>query len=151
MSTKPQPRPSTVVTRRQFLALLGLTTTAATLPAVRGLDGSAADAAKRRTKAASTGKRKAVVEGPVVAGRPIPGPRVLVVIELQGGNDGFSMLVPSGDGRFRQLRDRAWLNPKDLTRLDDRYSVTPDLPRSLLGSPLSRALASRSRTSPTRP
>ena len=127
MSTKPEPRPSTVVTRREFLALVGLTTAAAALPAVRSLDGSAAEAAKRKTKAASKASRKTAAEGPVVPGRPVGGPRVLVVIELQGGNDGFSMLVPSGDGRFRQLRDRAWLNPKDLTRLDDRYSVAEGL------------------------
>jgi uncharacterized protein (DUF1501 family) len=55
------------------------------------------------------------------------GPRVLVVIELQGGNDGFSMLVPTGDARFRSLRDRAWLDPKVLTRVDDRYSIAQGL------------------------
>ncbi len=127
MSTKPEPRPSTVVNRREFLALVGLTATVAVLPAALGLDDSAVDAANRKTRAASSGKRKPVVEGPVVAGRPVAGPRVLVIIELQGGNDGFSMLVPSGDARFRQLRDRSWLNPKDLTRLDDGYSIAAGL------------------------
>lgn len=47
MSTKPEPRPWTVVTRREFPALLGPTTTAAALPVVRGLDGPAAEVAKR--------------------------------------------------------------------------------------------------------
>ena len=43
------------------------------------------------------------------------------------------MLIPSGDGRFHQLRDRVWLDPKDMVRLDDRYSVARGL-APLLGS-----------------
>ena len=57
------------------------------------------------------------------------------MIELLGGNDGFSMLVPSGDGRFRQMRDRAWLEAKDMDRYDDRYSIAKGL------APLSSQLA----------
>ena len=121
--SNPPLRPMTVVSRRQFLSMVGLTSTATMLPAALDLAGSDADAAKR-TK---TKKKGAVAEGPLVAGRPVAGPRVLVVIELQGGNDGFSMLVPSGDARFRHLRDRAWLNPKDLVRFDDRYSIAAGL------------------------
>ncbi len=122
------PRPNSVVSRRQFLSMVGLTTTATLLPAALDLDGSSADAAKRAKRASGASKKKtAVAEGPLVAGRPVGGPRVLVVIELQGGNDGFSMLVPTADARFRQLRNRAWLNPKDLVRFDDRYSIAAGL------------------------
>jgi uncharacterized protein (DUF1501 family) len=115
-----------VVSRRQFLSMVGLTTTATVLPAALDLVGSSADAAKK-AKGASKKKAATAVEGPLVAGRAVAGPRVLVVIELQGGNDGFSMLVPTGDARFRQLRNRAWLNPKDLVRFDDRYSIAAGL------------------------
>ena len=126
MSTKPESQPSMVVSRRQFLSLLGLTSTATLLPAALDLDGATADAAKK-SKAKTTARKKPAADGPVVAGRPVLGPRVLVVLELQGGNDGFSMLIPSGDGRFRKLRERAWLNPKDMSRFDDRYSIAAGL------------------------
>lgn len=123
------PQVPPVVSRRQFLSMLGLTGTAALLPTVVP---GAAEAATRKavkaqvrpskaSKAQPTGKA-----APVVASAPVAGPRVLVVIELQGGNDGFSMLVP-GDPRFRQLRQRAWLNPKDLTPQADGYSLATGL------------------------
>ncbi len=126
VTSSSEPKRPTVVSRRQFLSLLGVTTTASLLPAALELDGSTADAAKK-ARAKPSAKKAVAADGPVVPGRAVPGPRVLVVVELQGGNDGFSMLIPSGDGRFRKLRDRAWLNPKDMARLDDRYSITAGL------------------------
>lgn len=53
--------------------------------------------------------------------------RVLVVLELQGGHDGFAMLVPYADDRFRKLRDRVWVDPKELHMLDDRYAISKGL------------------------
>jgi uncharacterized protein (DUF1501 family) len=131
MSHKPEPLAPTPVSRRNFLSMLGVSTAALALPTALDFTQNEADAA---TKKKPTPK-KASAPKPVTAGPERPGPRVLVVIEMQGGNDGFSMLVPSGDARFRQLRDRAWLNPKDLVRLDDRYSLPAGL------APLSAHLA----------
>lgn len=37
------------------------------------------------------------------------------------------MLIPSGDGRSRQLRDRVRLDPATMVRLDDRYSLAKEL------------------------
>ncbi len=115
----------TPVSRRQFLSMVGATAAAAAVPTLADLTGNEADAAaKKATKTTKASKKAAAPQTP---GADRPGPRVLVVIEMQGGNDGFSMLVPSGDGRFRQLRDRVWFDPKDITRLDDRYSIAAGL------------------------
>ena len=112
-----------VVTRREFLSLLGIGGAVTVLP-------SALTRSPAEARAVKPVVRRATVGGttvPVAQGRAAAGPRALVVIELQGGNDGFSMLVPSGDGRFRPLRDHVWLNPKDMLRIDDRYSMAAGL------------------------
>ncbi len=129
-----EPQSPQVVSRRQFLSLLGLTTASAAAMLAMPDEASAASkkAAAKKTKAV---KGKAVVPaGPIPLDPPTSngpparaGQRTLVVIELQGGNDGFSMLIPSGDGRFRQLRDHVWLEPGNMVRLDDRYSVAKGL------------------------
>ncbi len=53
--------------------------------------------------------------------------RTLVVVEIRGGMDGFATLVPYGDGKFRKLRDRIWVDPKDLTVMDDKYAMAKGL------------------------
>jgi uncharacterized protein (DUF1501 family) len=127
-----QPLQPQVVSRRQFLSMLGVSATAIT--AADALTNEAA-AATRKKQASKKPTAKGSPSGKVTPGADRPGPNVLVVIELQGGNDGFSMLVPSGDGRFRQLRDRVWLNPKDIDAYGDGYSITKGL------APLSKQLA----------
>jgi uncharacterized protein (DUF1501 family) len=120
-----QPLHPTVVSRRQFLSMLGVSSAALTIPTAFDVASNEAEAKAKKTKKpspANSGKR-----APAKPGVERPGPRVLVVIELQGGNDGFSMLVPSGDARFRQLRDRVWLNPKDLQPFGGGYSIAQGL------------------------
>lgn len=126
-----------VVSRRQFLSLLGLTSASA--GALLAVPGEASAASKKVSKRAKVVSGKTLPVGPIPLDPPSSsgstlsgstgkaGQRTLVVIELQGGNDGFSMLIPSGDGRFRQLRDRVWLEPANMVRLDDRYSVAKGL------------------------
>lgn len=124
-----------VVSRRQFLSLLGLSGGAAVLPGL--IDPVRAEAASKAKAAANAKGRSNTKTGtaktspkpiPLLSNSPgTPGSRTLVVIELLGGNDGFSMLVPSGDARFRKLRDRAWLNQKDLVPYGDRYSLAAGL------------------------
>jgi uncharacterized protein (DUF1501 family) len=119
---RPEPLYPTPVSRRQFLSMLGISSAAALTPAALDLSSNSAEAVGKKKKNA-----KAAPAAPARPGAEQPGAKVLVVIELQGGNDGFSMLVPSGDARFHQLRDRVWLQPKDLQRIDDRYSVAKGL------------------------
>ncbi len=121
-----EPRIPAVVSRRQFLSMLGLTGAITVAPSVLlGDAADAADAAIRKRRSSSVGR--AATPSPSAAGKPVAGSRALVVVELLGGNDGFSMLVPSGDARLRQLRDRAWLETKDMDRYDDRYSIAKGL------------------------
>jgi uncharacterized protein (DUF1501 family) len=120
-----QPLVPTPVSRRQFLSMVGVGAAAAATPTLADAFGNEADAATKKTTKKPVAKKPSAQ--PVAAGAERPGPRVLVVIELQGGNDGFSMLIPSGDGRFRQLRDRSWLEQKDMARLDDGYSIAGGL------------------------
>lgn len=115
------------VSRRQFLSMVGVSAAAAAVPTAVDLAGNIAGAATKKSVKTSKASRASKKAASVQAGAERPGPRVLVVIELQGGNDGFSMLVPAGDGRFRQLRDRVWFEAKDLARLDDRYSIAAGL------------------------
>jgi uncharacterized protein (DUF1501 family) len=49
--------------------------------------------------------------------------RRLVVIEMDGGNDGLSTLVPYGVGAYNDLRKRTAIDPKQLIRIDDTYGV----------------------------
>lgn len=52
--------------------------------------------------------------GPPPASVVAAGSRVLVLIELSGGNDGLSTLVPIDDGRYQSLRPRLALSPEDV-------------------------------------
>jgi uncharacterized protein (DUF1501 family) len=124
-----EPLKPSVVSRRTFLAMLGMTGAAATVPDLLVNEADAAKKPKKPKKPAAT----AAPDAPAGAARP--GPNVLVVIELQGGNDGYSMLVPTGDGRFRQLRDRVWLNPKDVENYGGTYGIAKGL------APLAKQLA----------
>ena len=47
--------------------------------------------------------------------------RILVVLELSGGNDGLNTLVPYGDDAYYRLRPRLGLRPDKLRRIDGRY------------------------------
>ena len=44
-------------------------------------------------------------------------PRLLILIELRGGNDGLNTLVPVNDGRYRDLRPRLALRESDVVAL----------------------------------
>lgn len=122
------PRPPAVVSRRDFLSMLGVSGAAVAAATNPFALAPGAEAAKRTARTAAS-KKPAAPSGPANApgGAAPVSQRVLVVIELQGGNDGFSMLVPTSDGRFRQLRDRAWIEGKNLSPLSDGTSVAAGL------------------------
>ncbi len=58
---------------------------------------------------------------------PVPEGRTLVVIDLNGGNDGLATLEPYGSGRLRSLRENMMHDPEDLVVLDDEMGLNPSL------------------------
>jgi uncharacterized protein (DUF1501 family) len=75
-------------------------------------DGSASTAAPQQAvKGANTPKAAAIDK------------RRLIVIEMDGGNDGMSTLVPYGQGAYKDLRKRTAIDPKQIVKIDDNFGV----------------------------
>lgn len=53
--------------------------------------------------------------------------RILILVELKGGNDGLNTVVPFADPMYAQLRPTIALAPGDLLRLDGRTGLHPQL------------------------
>lgn len=64
----------------------------------------------------------APLPAPVVANQDLSS-RLLVVVELDGGNDGLSTLVPYGNGRYYDLRQRTAVAEGDVLALDDTVGL----------------------------
>jgi uncharacterized protein (DUF1501 family) len=60
------------------------------------------------------------------AGRTSDG-RILVVVQLDGGNDGLNTVVPHGDDIYRKSRPKLALAAKELKTIDDRVGLNPGL------------------------
>jgi len=67
---------------------------------------------------------------PSLGARPGPGPgRTLVLIQLTGGNDGLSTLVPHGDDAYGRARRATRFGTSEVLRLDERVGLHPKLVR----------------------
>lgn len=67
---------------------------------------------------------------PEATGRRLDGAvdsRILVLVDLQGGNDGLSTVVPAGSGRYYDLRPD--LGVQDALEIDDEVGLHPNLAR----------------------
>ena len=64
---------------------------------------------------------RALADGPK---REAGGP-ILVVIQLDGGNDGLNTVVPHGDDIYHKSRPKLALKAKDLKRIDDHVGPAP--------------------------
>jgi uncharacterized protein (DUF1501 family) len=53
--------------------------------------------------------------------------RILVIVELSGGNDGLNTLVPYGDDAYYRHRPTIGLKPPRLRRIDDRFGFSPGM------------------------
>lgn len=96
--------------RRHFLRALGAAGIA--LPVLPGL----ADDARGGPRSARVG----ATDGS-------PRPRHLVLIELQGGNDGLNTVVPVADSRYRELRPTLALGRDAVLAIDDGLGLHPAL------------------------
>lgn len=53
--------------------------------------------------------------------------RRLVVLEMAGGNDGLSMVVPYADERYTKLRSRTAVDPNSVLHIDEHVGFHPEL------------------------
>ncbi|HXJ09103.1 MAG TPA: Twin-arginine translocation pathway signal sequence domain-containing protein, partial [Burkholderiales bacterium] len=53
--------------------------------------------------------------------------RLLVLVELKGGNDGLNTVVPYADGAYYRLRPRLALRRDEVLQLDERAALHPAL------------------------
>ena len=61
------------------------------------------------------------------AAKPASDERVLVVIELNGGNDGINTVVPYRDEGYQRHRSATRLATSDLIKIDDQVGLHPSL------------------------
>ena len=61
------------------------------------------------------------------AARPERDGRILVVIQLDGGNDAINTLVPFGDDGYAKHRTTLKISQKDLIRVNDQVGLHPGL------------------------
>jgi uncharacterized protein (DUF1501 family) len=120
------------LSRRELIAWLAAGTGAAATGAVVLSGAGSNDAASGRGAMASTSDPPTVHQDPVARGSMQPtqtvgGERLLVVVELPGGNDGLSMAVPYGAGRYYDVRESTAIAPSDVLRIDDTVGLHPNL------------------------
>ena len=64
-----------------------------------------------------------------LAGEPGGDDRILVVLQLSGGSDGLSMVVPFDDPAYHRARRTTAIAEKDVLRLGDDVGLHPELKR----------------------
>lgn len=58
-----------------------------------------------------------------LAAERLPNNRILVVLELSGGNDGLNTLVPYGDDAYYRQRPTIGIKPDQLLKIDDYFGL----------------------------
>jgi uncharacterized protein (DUF1501 family) len=53
--------------------------------------------------------------------------RILVVVQLDGGNDGLNTVIPHGDDEYRKRRPTLQIGSKEVLRVDDHVGLHPVL------------------------
>ncbi len=68
-----------------------------------------------------------LVQSTLAAPRPEKDRRILVLVQLAGGNDGLNTVVPFDDPAYHSLRPNLALREKDVIRLDTNLGLHPSL------------------------
>ena len=53
--------------------------------------------------------------------------RILILIELKGGNDGLNTVIPYADSAYYQLRNTIGIKSEELIKLDEKIGLHPEL------------------------
>lgn len=69
---------------------------------------------------------RALADTPL-SGLPGGADRVLVLVNLQGGNDGLNCVVPHGDSRYYQMRPSIAVSRNDVLGINDRIGFNPNM------------------------
>ena len=117
--------------RRQFLTstLAGLASAGA-LAACAGRGNTDASAGESTTAGATTAGATKPSNAPTPKGTPTAAAREkrrLVIIEMSGGNDGLSTLVPYGMTGYHEARSHTAIDPKDVLSLNDQVGLHKNL------------------------
>ncbi len=115
------------ISRRALLAAVGVGSASVAVGCSTGL-GSAAQSTSLQAGSKGPDSGASSTVGKQASQKAGKGTgRFLVVVELGGGIDGFATLVPYGDSTFRKLRERIWIDPKELDPIDEKYAVPKGL------------------------
>ena len=58
---------------------------------------------------------------------PIPGGKILVVIEMSGGNDGLNTVIPYTDSGYAKARPVIGIPSKDVVKISDTIGLHPNM------------------------
>lgn len=62
-----------------------------------------------------------------LSAKPADNDRILVVVELSGGNDGLNSVVPYSDDAYYRHRPSIGIKESDLLKIDDSYGFNPGM------------------------
>ena len=112
-----------MLSRRRFLGIAG-GTAAVAASGVLGWETLVRDHLDGRSAGDTSGASSGSPSGSGSTGT-----RVLVVVQLSGGNDGINTLIPAGDGRYFDARPTLGVKEADVVALPgtDRYGLHPQL------------------------
>lgn len=124
----PTPDHPTAMDRRRFLASLALGAGGAAmgLTACSGSDADRDSVFGRIAEDQPQPTATPIVPETVTAVGPSED-RVLVIIELEGGNDGLDTLVPYGDPRYLEHRPTVGIDLETVLAIDDEVGFNPNL------------------------
>ncbi len=117
--------PAPGITRRSFMAALGLGAAAASAPAAAAAAAAAPSPVAKNSAAVVGGARTQAQASP--AAPSAAGDGILVMVTLYGGNDGINTVVPYADPAYAANRQAVAINPDQVHKLENGFGLHPEL------------------------